>query len=81
MALRNGEYGILKSFAVLERTPGVPGLDLPGIDIAALGQAYGCRAVKAETPGDISHAFHGALEHRGPTVIEIPVSPEIPPLL
>src|SRR6202453_5238378 len=30
--MRNEEYSILKSFAVLEQTPGVPGLDLPGID-------------------------------------------------
>ena len=26
---RNDEYGILKSFAILEKTPGVPGLDIP----------------------------------------------------
>ena len=27
---RNGEYCVLKSFALLEETPNVPGLDLPG---------------------------------------------------
>ncbi len=29
VVMRNNEYSILKSFAVLEETPGVPGLDLP----------------------------------------------------
>ena len=35
----NGEYAILKKFAVLEKTPNVPGLDLPGLDVvsAAIG--------------------------------------------
>ena len=31
VVMRNNEYSILKSFAVLEETPGVPGLDLPGL--------------------------------------------------
>ena len=32
VVMRNGEYSILKSFAVLEKTPGVPGLDLVDVD-------------------------------------------------
>ena len=34
--MRNEEYSILKSFALLEKTPGVPGLNLPGLDIASI---------------------------------------------
>ena len=50
--MRNDEYSILKSFAVLEETPGVPGLDLPGLGIAALARGWGCRAADVETtPG------------------------------
>ena len=45
VVMRNNEYSILKSFAVLEETPGVPGLDLPGLGIAALARGWGCRAV------------------------------------
>ena len=42
LVLRNEEYCILKSFAVLEEAPGVPGLDLPGIDFVSLaGPAEG----------------------------------------
>ena len=35
IVLRNGEYAILKAFAEVEDSPGVPGLDIPGIDIVA----------------------------------------------
>src|SRR6478752_2457917 len=31
VVMRNEEYSILKSFAVLEKAPGVPGMDLPGL--------------------------------------------------
>jgi benzoylformate decarboxylase len=43
--MRNHEYSILKSFAVLEERPGVPGLDLPGLDIASVARGFGYRAV------------------------------------
>lgn len=51
VVMRNQEYSILKSFAVLEETPGVPGLDLPGLDIASVARGFGCRAVEVETAG------------------------------
>jgi indoleacetamide hydrolase len=44
VVMRNREYSILKSFAALEKTPGVPGLDLPGLDIASIATGFGCRA-------------------------------------
>ena len=40
VVMRNGEYSILKSFAELEKTPGVPGLDLPHLDIASLAAGF-----------------------------------------
>jgi len=35
----NSEYGILKEFGVIEHTTGVPGLDLPGLDIVATARS------------------------------------------
>lgn len=78
---KNNEYGILKSFAVLEETPGVPGLDIPNLDIVALGKGYGCAAVRAETIEDIKQACEEAFRRNGPTVIEVPILPSIPPLI
>jgi hypothetical protein len=46
--MRNRQYTILKSFAELEHTPGVPGLDLPGMDFVSIAQGYGCDAARVE---------------------------------
>ena len=40
----NQQYAILKAFAELKHTPGVPALDLPGLDIIAVAHGYGCAA-------------------------------------
>ena len=78
---KNNEYAILKSFAVLEETPGVPGLDISNLDIVALGKGYGCAAVRAETVDDVKKACEEAFKRNGPTVIEVPILPSIPPLI
>jgi benzoylformate decarboxylase len=72
VVMRNGEYSILKSFAVLEKTPGVPGLDLPGIDIASIATGFGCRAVTVDSTEKLGREFTTALESDGPTVIVVP---------
>ena len=77
----NAEYAILKSFAKLEDTPGVPGLDLPGLDIAPIARGYGCAAQDAATPGDVRDAFRAALGRKGPSAIVVPISRAVPPLL
>lgn len=76
VVMRNHEYSILKSFAVLEETPGVPGLDLPGIDIASLARGFGCRAVEAETTDDLEREFTAALSAGTTTVIVVPTQPQ-----
>src|SRR6201999_3667069 len=72
VAMRNGEYSILKSFAVLEKTPGVPALDLPGLDIASLATGFGVRAVNVDNCEKLAHEFNAALKVDGPTVIVVP---------
>jgi benzoylformate decarboxylase len=75
VVMRNGEYSILKSFAVLEKTPGVPGLDLPGLDIVSLAIGFGCRAVEVNSTEKLAAEFTTALNTHGPTVIVVPTSP------
>lgn len=77
----NGEYAILKEFAVLEKTPNVPALDLPFLDIISLAKGYGCAALKAETKEEIQEAFKNALATDGPTVITVPIKRELKPLI
>src|SRR6201993_643856 len=76
VVMRNGEYSILKSFAVLEETPGVPGLDLPGLDIASIAAGFGCRAVDVDSTEKLAHEFTTALNADGPTVIVVPTKPQ-----
>lgn len=77
----NGEYGILKAFAEFQNNPGVPGLDLPGLKPHLLAQGYGATGLVAETADQIRVALSEARTRRGPTLIEVPIDPTVPPLV
>jgi benzoylformate decarboxylase len=77
----NDGYVILKEFAVLEKTPNVPALDVPGLDIVTTAKAYGCAAVAANTREEIHTAFKTALSAEGPTVIAIRIAKQLRPLV
>jgi len=81
LVLNNREYGILKSFADQQRTPGVPGMDLPGLDFVALATGYGCAAFRVATSNALAQALQDALRRSGPTVLEIPITAAVAPLL
>ncbi|KGP62399.1 benzoylformate decarboxylase [Legionella norrlandica] len=81
VALRNEEYAILKSFALLEKTPNVPGLDLPGLDLVSLAKGYGAEACRADTIEEIQDAYQKALKRPGVSMIEIPINKKIHKLL
>ena len=76
VVMRNDEYSILKSFAVLEETPGVPGLDLPGLGIAAMARGWGCRAVDVATTQELEQEFKTALTADTTTVIVVRTQPQ-----
>jgi benzoylformate decarboxylase len=76
LVMHNGEYAILKEFAELEKTPNVPGLDLPELDIVSTAKGFGCPAVEARTRDEIRAAFSKALGTDGPTVLVIPIKRE-----
>jgi benzoylformate decarboxylase len=77
----NGQYGILKAFAAFQRTPGVPGLDLPGLDIATIARGMGAEAhrisVAAELPEACCAAFATARSRKCPVLLDIIVDPEV----
>ncbi|MEX5633270.1 benzoylformate decarboxylase [Parafrankia sp. FMc2] len=76
VVLRNREYSVLKSFAELENTPGVPGLDLPGLDIASLARGFGCRGVQVDTTDELEKELTAALTTDTPTVIVVETRPQ-----
>jgi benzoylformate decarboxylase len=77
----NNGYVILKEFAVLEKTPNVPALDVPGLDIVTTARAFGCVGVAANTAEEIKAAFKTALSVDGPTVIAIRIAQQLRPLV
>ena len=77
----NHEYAILKSFAAQEGTPNVPGLDLPGLDLVAIAQGFGCATRRVERPEEVTAAAREALASGKPTVLQVSITSEVPPLL
>jgi benzoylformate decarboxylase len=77
----NGEYAALKEFAELEKTPNVPALDLPELDIVSTAKGFGCAAVGVRTKQEIQEAFSKALNADGPTVIAVPIKHQIRPIV
>jgi benzoylformate decarboxylase len=78
---RNSAYNILKSFAKMLKTPGVPGLDLPGLDFVSLAQGYGCSAERVTDPAAIEEALVRAIGQTGTHVMEVAVDPTVPDLI
>ena len=77
----NEEYAILKEFAILEQTPNVPALDLPGLNAKAIAQSYGCPAFRAENTTDLRKCFEDVLKMDGPALIEFPIDRRLEPLV
>jgi len=81
LVLCNQEYGILKAFADEQHAAGVPGMDLPGLDFVTLATGYGCAAFRVATSDALAQALQDALRRPGPTVLEIPITSAVAPLL
>ncbi|WP_414039691.1 thiamine pyrophosphate-dependent enzyme [Acidithiobacillus sp. M4-SHS-6] len=80
VVFQNEEYGILKQFAILENTPHVPGLDLPGLDCVSLAQGYGATSVLSTSLVEFAEHFKKALQQAGVTVLVIPITKRLSPL-
>lgn len=78
---RNGAYNILKSFAELLHTPGVPGLDLPGLDFVALANGYGCTAERVSALDELNDAIKKGIAAEHAHLVEVVVDASVPPLL
>lgn len=72
----NQEYGILKQFGDIENTAGVPGLDLPGLDITATAASYGIDAHDADNSDDAAEMLRAGVKDRDrPTLINVSTTP------
>jgi benzoylformate decarboxylase len=81
LVLRNDEYAILKWFADLEQITGVvPGLELPGLETAAVARAYGMDARTVAGGEELRVALVEALAAPEPRLLEVRVAPGMSPL-
>ncbi|HTX46782.1 MAG TPA: benzoylformate decarboxylase [Solirubrobacteraceae bacterium] len=75
LILRNDEYMILKWFAEFEQVSGAPGLDLPGLDVAAVANAYGVPARTVSGREELTDALRTAIaDDDGPQLIQVSVA-------
>jgi benzoylformate decarboxylase len=56
-------------------------VDLPGIDIVSLARGYGCDGARLDDIAAIKKAVTEAWGEQRPTVLEIPISAQAPPLI
>jgi len=75
LILRNDEYMILKWFAMLEQVAGAPGLDLPGLDVAAVARGYGMPTQEVSGRDELTGALEQAIAaDEGPRLVQVPVA-------
>jgi benzoylformate decarboxylase len=75
LVVRNDEYMILKWFAGLEQVSGAPGLDLPGLDTAAVARGYGVPAVDVTGRDELVDALRRAIAaDDGPRLVQARVA-------
>jgi benzoylformate decarboxylase len=75
LVLRNEEYMILKWFAEFEQAKGLPGLDLPGLDVASVAEAYGVPSQEVDTREELTEALRAAIAvQEGPRLVQVPVA-------
>lgn len=72
----NAEYGVVKEFGGWEKTPGVPGLDIPGLDVVATAASYGVDAYEAHTTDEVTELVkNGIADRQRPTLINARTTP------
>ncbi|QBD76674.1 benzoylformate decarboxylase [Ktedonosporobacter rubrisoli] len=76
----NQEYAALKSFSKMLDTPGLPGVDLPGIDFESIARGYGCMACRVEKAEELAEALTDSFKRKGPVLLNVLVDPAVPQL-
>jgi benzoylformate decarboxylase len=75
LVLRNEEYMILKWFAAFEQVGGAPGLELPGLDVAAVARAYGMPARDVHGREELVEALREDIAaDDGPRLVQVRVA-------
>jgi benzoylformate decarboxylase len=75
LILRNEEYMILKWFAAIEQVAGAPGLELPGLDVAAVARGYGMTSRTVSGREELTEALCEQIAaDDGPRLVQVQVA-------
>jgi benzoylformate decarboxylase len=75
LVLRNEEYMILKWFATMEQVEHAPGLELPGLDVAAVARGYGMPARQVNGREELTTALREEIPAQdGPRLLQVQVA-------
>ncbi|MCS7172380.1 MAG: thiamine pyrophosphate-binding protein [Armatimonadetes bacterium] len=74
------EVGVRELLRTSESLPGLPGIELPGLDHATVARGYGAGGVRVEEPGTlgdvVGDAFRKAREEGRPYLVDVPIREE-----
>ena len=73
IVMNNRGYGAMRAFSKIMNSHNVPGIELPGLDFAALATGQGCSGMRVETPDAFAAALGHAMQADGPWVIDAAV--------
>ena len=74
MVFNNSTLGLVKLEMFVDGYPDF-GVDVPGVDYAAVANALGIFGRRVEDPQDLEGAIRSALEHDGPALVDIVTDP------
>jgi len=75
IVLRNADYSALKGFCDFTSVGrNVPGMDIPGIDMAKIAQGYGMTALEVDRAEDLEAVLREAFTSEGPRLISVNVA-------
>jgi benzoylformate decarboxylase len=79
VVVNNQQYKILRLIAERDDVgEGVPGLDLPDLDIVQAAKSLGCEGETVRRPEELSDALQRALDLGRPYVLDVLVDPDVP---
>jgi acetolactate synthase-1/2/3 large subunit len=78
LVFNNNAYGNVKREQIEQYGGRVIATDLHNPDFVKLAEAYGAQGLRANTPESLAKAIRRGFDYDGPTIIEIPVSDNMP---
>ena len=83
IVFNNSGFDWIKTLQWLHRQREFFGVDFTPVDYSRVGEAFGCRGVRVNSPHQLTEALKKSLRSDEPWVIDIPIKPmyqELPPV-